>query len=139
MHSGHATDPIVSEESRQAGHETTDVSGPAMVRWGIGLIMLIVGSMLAMLILYIAFGGPFQRRPTASTENRLQPWPRLQSNPLKDLAQFEREQAELDAGYAWVDPTQGRVRIPTVRAMDIVVERGLPKWQSAQASEGGGR
>ena len=28
--------------------------------------------------------------------------------------------------YAWIDPDKGVVRIPVDRAMDLVLERGLP-------------
>ncbi len=136
MRSGHVPEPTISEEVRKAGHEASDVSAPSMLRWGVGLLALMFGSMLAMLILYIAFGGPFRTQPKTVQENRLEPWPRLQSNPLKDIADFEREQAELETGYAWVDPTMGRVRIPIERAMDIVAERGLPRWAGPQQPKG---
>lgn len=136
MHKRDASEPTALEEARRAGHEPTDVSAGSMVRWGIGLLVLMFGSMLAMLVLYIAFGAPFRAKPVVTQENRLEPWPRLQSNPLKDIAEFEREQTELETGYAWVDPTQGRVRIPLDRAMDIVATRGLPKWPAPRTPKG---
>jgi hypothetical protein len=36
-----------------------------------------------------------------------------------------REDLLLDH-YSWIDPSRGRVRIPIERAIDLVVERGLP-------------
>jgi len=54
------------------------------------------------------------------------PEPRLQVAPEADLAALRaREDAELNS-YGWVDRKAGIIRIPIGRAMDLVVERGLP-------------
>lgn len=54
------------------------------------------------------------------------PAPRLQVAPQADLAALRsREDAELN-GYGWVDRQAGVVRIPINRAMDLIVQRGLP-------------
>jgi|SRR5882762_1072914 len=54
------------------------------------------------------------------------PEPRLQVAPREDLQTFRaREEAELNS-YGWIDRTAGIVRLPISRAMDLVVERGLP-------------
>jgi hypothetical protein len=54
------------------------------------------------------------------------PEPRLQIAPREDLRELRsREEAELHS-YAWVDKTNGVVRIPIDRAMNLLLERGLP-------------
>jgi len=54
------------------------------------------------------------------------PEPRLQVAPREDLQTFRaREEAELNS-YGWIDRTAGIVRLPISRAMDLLVERGLP-------------
>jgi hypothetical protein len=54
------------------------------------------------------------------------PAPALQLNPHDDLVAFRaRADAELNS-YGWVDRSNGIVRIPIERAMDLIVERGLP-------------
>src|SRR5712671_3845520 len=54
------------------------------------------------------------------------PEPRLQVAPREDLQAFRaREEAELNS-YGWIDRTAGIVRLPISRAMDLLVERGLP-------------
>jgi len=54
------------------------------------------------------------------------PEPRLQVAPREDLETFRaREEAELNS-YGWVDKTARIVRLPIERAMDLLVERGLP-------------
>lgn len=52
--------------------------------------------------------------------------PRLQAHPVADLQQYlEREHEILDT-YGWVDRKNGVVRIPIQRAMNILLQSGLP-------------
>jgi hypothetical protein len=61
------------------------------------------------------------------------PAPRLQTVPEVDLAAFrEREDDELN-NYSWIDKNAGVVRIPIERAMDLIVQRGLPVQGQAGA------
>lgn len=64
---------------------------------------------------------------------QLPPEPRLQADPTKDLAAFvAAEEARLSA-YAWADESAGIARIPIGRAMEILVQRGLPARAASQA------
>ena len=65
------------------------------------------------------------------------PDPKLQLTEAKDLAALRlAENKELES-YGWVNQTAGVVRIPIQRAMEILVQRGLPvrTAQSNEASE----
>lgn len=62
------------------------------------------------------------------------PEPRLQPDAARDTALFRQSQERALHSYAKVDASGNTVRIPIDRAMDIIVERGLPKF-----GEGGGR
>lgn len=54
------------------------------------------------------------------------PDPRLQIAPKEDLQALRaREEADLNS-YGWIDRTAGIVRLPISRAMDLLVQRGLP-------------
>jgi hypothetical protein len=54
------------------------------------------------------------------------PQPRLEENERTQLHQFiETEDARLTT-YNWVDKNKGVVQIPIERAMDLIVQRGLP-------------
>jgi hypothetical protein len=140
MRKDHDADRGASEQAKAAGFEPTDVSAGSMLKWAIGLLVLMFGSMLTMLILYFVLGGSTRPGRSARTQElRLAPWPRLQANPIKDLRDFEREQQELASQYAWVDPGRGRVRIPVDRAMALVAEQGLPEWPQAVSFRGGGQ
>jgi hypothetical protein len=56
----------------------------------------------------------------------LPPAPRLQPDPKTDLAHTLEEQQQLLNSYGWADQGTGKVRIPIDRAMDILIQRGLP-------------
>ena len=62
--------------------------------------------------------------PPAASEQP--PPPRLQVTPAAELKDFRaREEREL-ATYGWVNKTAGIVRVPIERAMEMVLQRGLP-------------
>lgn len=59
------------------------------------------------------------------------PTPRLQTdNGMQDVVDLhEREDLLLDH-YSWVNQSQGKVRIPIERAMELIAQRGLPVEQN---------
>ena len=61
------------------------------------------------------------------------PTPRLQTDDgNQDVADLhEREDLLLD-NYSWVDQSQGKVRIPIERAMELIAQRGLPVAPTVQ-------
>jgi len=55
------------------------------------------------------------------------PTPRIQTDDgLQDLATLHKHENLLLDHYTWVDRSQGKVRIPIERAMELIAERGLP-------------
>jgi hypothetical protein len=54
------------------------------------------------------------------------PQPRLEENERSQLRQLIEDQDRKLATYDWVDKDRGTVRIPIDRAMELIVERGLP-------------
>jgi len=55
------------------------------------------------------------------------PTPRVQTDDgNQDVADLHAREDLLLEHYSWVDPTQGKVRIPIDRAMELVAQRGLP-------------
>jgi hypothetical protein len=64
-------------------------------------------------------------------------FPHLQLAPPEDLKNFRaREETELNT-YGWIDRRSGVVRIPVARAMDLVLERGLPtRFQTNESGLG---
>lgn len=55
------------------------------------------------------------------------PTPRLQiDDGNQDIANLHEREALLLDHYSWIDRSQGKVRIPIDRAMDLIAQRGLP-------------
>jgi hypothetical protein len=55
------------------------------------------------------------------------PTPRLQTDDgAQDIADLHAREDLLLNSYSWVDQSQGKVRIPIERAMDLIAQRGLP-------------
>ena len=57
------------------------------------------------------------------------PRPVLQPDPVADYNVYRLTEQQLVNSYGWVDQKEGTVRIPIDRAMDLLVQRGLP-WKA---------
>jgi hypothetical protein len=57
---------------------------------------------------------------------RIPPEPRLEPDPLALRREMRAQEDALLKSYGWVDRTAGSVHIPIDRAMEIVLERGVP-------------
>jgi hypothetical protein len=137
--------PSAKPQGRQQpsakGYEKCD----ANAKW----IFAIVASLLfAGLVMHFCLAGVMERlekRPLPSdrwtgvrrgvdTTAESKAVPHLQIAPQEDLEQFRaREEAELNS-YGWVDRTSGVVRIPIARAMNLLLERGLPTRSQTNAN-----
>ncbi len=63
------------------------------------------------------------------------PTPRLQTDDgNQDLADMHVREALLLDNYSWVDRSQGKVRIPIERAMELIAQHGLPVTASESGS-----
>jgi hypothetical protein len=130
------TDPKPVETN--AGYEKRDVNTRGILYFVIALFLLLVASLVSMRSLFGYFSATQPLGPAASpfTSSRaLPPEPRLQVRPVEDLNQVRQGQEELLNSYGWVDRANGTVRIPINRAMELVVERGLPARQNAPQQE----
>jgi len=52
--------------------------------------------------------------------------PAFSMYPARNLAEFRRAEDEFLRSYGWVDGQSATARIPLQRAMDLLVEHGLP-------------
>lgn len=61
------------------------------------------------------------------------PTPRVQTDDgLQDVADLHQRENLLLDHYTWVDRSQGKVRIPIERAMELIAQRGLPVAPAVQ-------
>lgn len=99
----------------------------------------LVGLVLAVSLVVIGLGGRLLVRYYDAREARrspppnavaatlgqpIPPAPRLQERPLMDLQRLRAEEDAALHGYAWVDRSADRVRIPIERAIELVAARG---------------
>jgi hypothetical protein len=123
---------MTEDHSEKPGHQTDDVSTRAVVRFGVGLAVATVVISLAMWGLFRFFAARQEKRDepvppmVAANLRRTPSGPRLEPNPLAPRrAARAREDAVLES-YGWVDRNAGIARIPIDRAMELLVEKGLP-------------
>lgn len=120
-------------------YEQSDVRAGAIVRFAIGLVIVVAVASVALLGLFGVFAKQQQRHdppppPLARPSGDLPPVPRLQVTPLQDLEQVRaREEKELTS-YGWVDPRAGIARIPIDEAIRILAQRGLPQAAPSPAA-----
>lgn len=74
---------------------------------------------------YVQRAGPTPN-PLRAAAPKEPPAPRLQPAPIKDLLELRAWEDSQLHHYAWVDKTNGVVRIPIERAIALLAERGLP-------------
>jgi hypothetical protein len=64
--------------------------------------------------------------PLAVGQHREPPTPNLQTQPFKDVYQLRQAENDKLSSYGWVDKEGGIARIPIDRAIDVMLQRGLP-------------
>jgi hypothetical protein len=92
---------------------------------------------------YVAAGklNSMESNPAAEQQQLQQltrtfPTPRLQNDDgNQDLANLHAREDLLLDHYSWVDRSQGKVRIPIERAMELIAQRGLPVAAQPASSE----
>jgi hypothetical protein len=132
-------DTELNSPEKNPGYEKRDVNTRAISYSIAVLLVVVVLSLVTMRWLFDYFSVTQPLGPTASpfTDVRqLPPQPRLQVQPVVDLDRERKEQEVLLNSYGWTDRTTGKVRIPIDRAMELIIERGLPTRPNTPPAEG---
>ena len=120
-------------------HEESDVQVGLILMSGIGLVVLTIVVLLVAYWLFDDFAARWaklQVPPSPLAETRQPPpEPRLQVVPAQDLRQMRAAEDVVLSSYAWVDKATGFVRIPIDRAIELLLERGLPVWRENRAPQ----
>lgn len=120
----------MNESGERRTYETTDVGIRPFVLVG---VVLIIAAVVGNLVLFGAStwyrnrlqAGQVQLGPLART-TQVPPAPQLQMSPRQDLQSMLAEHNQRLNSYGWVDQQAGTAHIPITRAMDLLLERGLP-------------
>jgi hypothetical protein len=141
------------EMSDHGGYEHEDLSPRGVIYFMIGLgvvvivIYFIVFGMYRFLDTYEKAHQPAMSpmvtpqndtRTITHADTQVFPQPRLEENERMQLRQIIEDEDRKLATYNWVDKDKGVVQIPIDRAMDLIVERGLPvRPESARPQDQG--
>jgi hypothetical protein len=116
-----------------ATYEHTDIDPSIGYRFGLWLAVamvvsaaLVYGAFWYFHTSEVARDAEVRQFPLAAGAVKDPPPPRLQTQPFKDIYQLREGEARRLETYGWVDKEAGIVRMPIERAMELVVERGLP-------------
>ena len=118
-------------------HEHRDVNVFALGKFAIGLIIVAIFcvGLVAGVFQYLLHregGAPLSRMESPAQDARqLPPEPRLEETPAQDLGEMRAAENKMQSTYGWLDESAGSVRLPIDRAMDLVVQRGLPSRAEA--------
>ncbi len=121
------------------GHETRDANIRNLIIFGIGLALLVIAGLFISRAVFRYFVARQGLGPPASPfENvrMLPPGPRLQVTAPQDLKQYRAAQEEILNSSGWVDQKAGIVRIPIDRAMEILLQKGLPVRGTSSPKQG---
>jgi hypothetical protein len=154
-----------SNDSSELGYEHTDVNIPGVVVFLLSLVVFlgvffifcyamgkVINNQLAKqdgpLTKWTALQQPnagkaenMQSNPAEEQQQLSEltqrfPTPRLQNDDgNQDVADLHAREDLLLEHYSWVDRSQGKVRIPIERAMELIAQRGLPVAPATQTQE----
>lgn len=106
------------------GHETRDVSFRAVMIGGLAIGLVVGGLVVAADMLF----------PQKSLDRLLKPpfpvvaEPRLQSDPVADMAAFAAREEQALNSFGWTDRSRGIGHIPIDQAMREIAREGIPGW-----------
>lgn len=119
----------MNTDTGSRGHERKDVDVPALFTIAFLLLLLCVAIFIVVTLMVRYFK---VHEPTAGRANipatRIKefPQPRLEVRPGASLAELRAAEDDELNSYGWIDRKAGTVRIPIDRAMQLLLERGLP-------------
>jgi hypothetical protein len=128
-----------SAEKTAKRYETVDANTHSLVWWGIGVFALLAAGVIVSAVVFHYFVTHQSLGPQASPfENvrALPPAPALQVTPARDLQQYLASQKAVLNSYGWVDQKAGVMRIPIDRAMDLLLQKGLPVRSEIHGHQG---
>jgi hypothetical protein len=112
------------------GYEKSDLRTRPIVWFAVILTIAIILSFLAAYGLYRGFSwleaDRFQTPASPRAAQSGPPEPRLQVAAPQELATLRAAEEAILTGYGWTDREAGLARVPIARAMQLVLERGLP-------------
>lgn len=122
------SEPRPTAGEPRPGYEPDRIAFGALLRFGVGLVaLMIMGFLVSAWLLGRFEAEEAPSAPHPMLEARSRPaGPLLQADPSGDMAEVRAREQERLHEVGWIDRPNGVVRIPIERAMELVLERGLP-------------
>ena len=117
----------VDPTALQHGHEVYETNIGLITKFGIGLALMAIISMVLMWGLFVILDdyqtAQFDAPDPLAETSQLPPARRLQIIPEDDLIKMKAAEQEVLDNYGWVFRTAEIVRLPIDRAIDLSLER----------------
>lgn len=132
------------QAAHREGYEKSDASPRGLVYFALVIAGILVLTFLSLRWLFGYFQkaenpGSFVAAPFAGAR-LLPPPPRIQADPGADMQSYFQSQQNLLNTYGWIDRQNGIVRLPIDRAIELILERGLPaRSANAPVNEASGQ
>lgn len=143
----HGDGPQTADDSHISNpgvhHEVSDVNTSGIYKFGLWMIVIIIGTAGLMLLMYnFLEDREIESDPAPSAMQRTQneilpPEPRLQLapgheiHPLDEMAQMRAQEDAYLSSYGWMDKNSGTVRMPIDEAKRLLLAKGLPTASGA--------
>jgi hypothetical protein len=133
--------PPGSPRDRGPGYERRDANVGGLLQFAFWMALVLVVTLVGMKFTFDHFKNMQPLGATASpmvsaAQTVVPPAPRLQAQPHADLEEYCAAQQQSVSGYSWINQQAGIVHIPVDRAMDLILERGLPSRPASEAPGG---
>lgn len=131
---------MTPESGARVRYERRDINARA-------LVFIALGACGASLLVLLGIGGLYRRYRSQedAADSQLAPWssktqkcpppPRLEVDLSSSLRELRESQQKRLTSYGWIDRTSGIVHVPVDRAIDRIVEHGVPEWQGSQKAD----
>ena len=118
----------MNSASRVQGYETRDVTFRPLAwfwLWFLFSLFAVFGFVYFFVIIVRPTHQPLARDQHPDSFAWL-PAPTIQENPADDLDRYLVQQSKLLNEYRWIDRKRGIAGVPIDRAIDLLLEKGLP-------------
>jgi len=133
--------PPGSPKDRGPGYERRDANVAGLIQFAFWMAVVLAVTLVGMKFTFDHFKrtqplGATTSPMVSETARTLPPSPRLQVQPHLELAEYCTAQQQKVNSYSWINQQAGIVHIPVDRAMDLILERGLPTRPASEAPGG---
>lgn len=133
--------PQGSPRDRGPGYERRDAHIGGLLQFAFWMAMVLFVTLLGMKYTFDYFKktqplGATTSPMVSESARTLPPAPRLQVQPHIELEDFCAAQEQAVNGYSWINQQAGIVHIPVDRAMDVILQQGLPARPAGEAPGG---